>query len=414
MIDCDAYQSCSARVRGLMGKAKIMIFTIPNDGHLNILKSVIRRYRSSYDFQLILVDRQNIPPDLSGLTDHVFTLKRSRYFLNTPASRVFQRVYEQLDECVEITREFGPDLIIYDFCALEGHFTANILGIPCWCSIPGLMGPLTDTDYLADSLSSTTNQDAIRSMEQKFGLAIRQADVEVISNSLHIPGEVNLIWSYPSITPPNFLHNRKEAQYRFAGYLSDGRARQDAVSDTPLIYLSFGTEVMDNLWRAEEATRVGVTRLVSGLAERWRSRGVDVVFATQGKSVLDEYPPNWTVRDKVDQQEVLSRTDVFVTHGGSNSFHEAVLFKVPMVVAPFFGDQVLAGKRAEELGIGIDLVEGGGVDKNRSKQFLNAELIDKIDTAVHQILHNDKYRKRFDELTLESTPELTEIVEERR
>jgi hypothetical protein len=393
-----------------MGKSRIMIFTIPNDGHLNILKRMIRQYRSSYDFQLVLVDRQNTPPHLGDLTEPVFTLKRSRHFMNTPASRVFQRVHELLDECLDLASAFDPDLIIYDFCALEGYFTARILGIRCWCSIPGLMGPLIDRAYLAESLSSTANQDAIRSIERKFGIPVSQAEVEVISNSLHIPGEVNLLWSYPSVTPPGFLQNRKKARYQFAGYLSDGLARPETVSDTPLVYLSFGTEVMDNLWHIEEATRVGVRRCVSGLAERWRSRDIDVVFASQGRSVLDEYPANWTVRDNVDQQEVLSRADVFVTHGGSNSFHEALLFKVPMVVAPFFGDQVLAGKRVEELGVGIDLVADGSVDKNGSKQFLTAELIDRIDGAVFQVLTNEKYRRSFDEVCFESTPVFAELA----
>lgn len=397
-----------------MGKTKILIFTIPNDGHLNILKRMVRKYRSAYDFRLIIIDQQNTPPDLGGLTEQVVTPERSRHFVNTPASRVFQRVYELLDECLAAAREFDPDLIIYDFCALEGHFTAQILGTPYWCSIPGLVGPLTETGYLAESLGSASNQDAIKAIERRFGLHIRQGEIELISNVLHVPGEVNLLWSYPSITPPDFLRNRRPACYRFLGYLSDGRARHAAGTGDRLIYLSFGTEVMDNLWRLEEATRVGVTRLVAGLAERWRTRGVEVAFATQGKSVLERYPTNWRVRDEMDQQEVLSRAAVFVTHGGSNSFHEAVLLKVPMVVVPFFGDQMLTGRRTEELGIGINLVEGGGVDKNRSKQFLDTGFIDKVDTAVARVLNSDTYRKRLDELTLGATHELTELVPARR
>jgi hypothetical protein len=395
-----------------MRRNKIMIFTIPNDGHLNILKRMIRQYRSSYDCQLVLVDRQNTPPELGDLTEPVHTLKRSRHFMNTPASRVFQRVDELLGECLEIAREFDPDLIIYDFCALEGYFVAQVLGTRCWCSIPGLVGPLVDSAYLTDSLSSTANQDAIKSIEQRFGVPVRQADIELISNSLYIPGEVNLLWSYPSVTPPDFRQNRKPARYRFAGYLSDGLAWREAVSDTPLIYLSLGTEVMDNLWHTEEATRQGIRRCVAGLARRWRRRGIEVVFATQGRPVLDEYPANWTVRANVDQQEVLSRADVFITHGGSNSFHEALLYQVPMVVAPFFGDQVLAGKRVEELGIGIDLIADGSVDTNGSKQFLNAELIDKIDNAVGQILANEKYRRSLAEVRFESTPALAGLAAE--
>jgi hypothetical protein len=396
-----------------MRTKRIMVFTIPNDGHLNILKRLIRQYRSAYQFQLVIVDQRHTPPDLSDLACRAITLNRSRSFMNTPAWQVFNRVYELLDECLQIARQFDPDLIVYDFCALEGHFVGRALDVPAWCSIPGLVGPFTHTDYLSRSISSTVNRNAIRSIEREYGLEVNRADIEVISNSLHIPAEVNLLWSYPSITPPTFLHRRKKASYEFAGYLSDGHARPEVPSDRPLIYLSFGTEVMDNLWHTEEETRAGVKRCVAGLAEAWNHEYVDVVFVTQGKPVLDHYPANWTVSHKVDQQELLSRTDVFVTHGGSNSFHEAVLAKVPMVVVPFFGDQVLVGARAEELGIGIDLVEDDDINKNKSKKFLNAELIDRIDGAVFQILGNEEYRKSFDDLSLEALPPLAGFVPER-
>lgn len=391
---------------------RITVFTIPNDGHLNILKRLIRKYQPTYDFQLVLVDRQNTSPELGDLTGNVDTPARSQQFMNTPASQVFQRVCELLDGCVELAREFDPGLIIYDFCALEGRFTAEILKVPCWCSIPGLVGPLTDREYLTASLSSTINQDALRSIARKFNVAVRQADVEVISNSLHIPGELNILWSYPAVTPPNFMQDRRQARYEFAGYLVDGQARPTAATGPPLVYLSFGTEVMDNLWHAEEATRLGIKRCVARLAELWKARGVEVVFATQGRSVLDEYPANWTVRDKVDQQEVLSKSNVFVTHGGSNSFHEALLFKVPMVVVPFFGDQALAGRRVDELGIGIDLTEDGGTDKTTPRHLLDPGLIERIDRSVFQILADDRYRKALDELTLGPTPALAALGNE--
>jgi UDP:flavonoid glycosyltransferase YjiC (YdhE family) len=236
--------------------------------------------------------------------------------------------------------------------------------------------------------------------------------VEVIGNSLHIPAELNLLWSYPSITPRTFLDGRKKARYEFAGYLSDGHARRKSPPDRPLVYLSFGTEVMDNLWPTEEATRAGVRRCVTGLAQIWNHKFIDVVFVTQGKPVLDDYPANWAVYDKVDQQEVLSRSDVFVTHGGGNSFHEAVLAKMPIVVVPFFADQLLVGARAEELGIGINMVEDVDIDKNKPKEFLNAKLVERIDGAVFQILGNEKYRKGFDDLSLEALPSLAGFLAE--
>ncbi|WP_203921554.1 glycosyltransferase [Rugosimonospora africana] len=369
----------------------------------------MREYRDSHAFSIVLVDRHNSEPNLADVAVPVFVLERSAGFMNTPASQVFQRVYGLLGECLDIAREFDPDLVLYDFCALEGAFVAQILNRPRWCSVPGLMGPLTDRGYLTDAVSSEANQDAIASIQRHFDIAVPREGIELISNSLFVPGDLNLLWSYPSLTPHNFRDNRGPARYQFAGYLSDGHRRRTAGGGTPVVYLSFGTEVMVNMWTAQEETREGVRRCVAGLAQRWRDRDFEVVFATQGNLVLPEYPANWRVHGKVDQQEVLSRADVFVTHGGSNSFHEAVLSRVPMVVAPFFGDQILIGNRVEELGVGIHLAEDDGIDTGKSKHFLNDGLTERIDHAVAEILDNDGYRKNFDTIRLECTPALAEL-----
>ncbi|HEX6967415.1 MAG TPA: glycosyltransferase [Micromonosporaceae bacterium] len=391
------------------GREKILIFTIPNQGHLNILKRLIRTYRTEHLFRLVLVDRHHSAPDLGDLADLTVTLNGAQRFLNTPASRVFHRVYELLDECIAAARDFDPDLIIYDFCAVEGHFTARCTGVPCWSSIPGFMGPLTDRDYLDACLSSPTNRRAINAIEHRYGIGVPRYEVEVISNSLHIPAELNLLWSYPAVTPANFLTGRKAARYRFTGYLSDGHSRPARRLGKPLIYLSFGTEVMDNLWHGDPITREGVRKCVSALAELWQPGYAEVVFPTLGRTVLPSYPPNWSVPEYVDQQWALSKADVFVTHGGSNSFHEALLSRVPMVVTPFFGDQPSVAERVEQLGVGVNLNAGAQVDRTSPRQFLDRNYIEAIAGAVDRLLTDDTYRESLDGLRLDALPALTEL-----
>ncbi|BCB74944.1 hypothetical protein GCM10022251_54470 [Phytohabitans flavus] len=394
---------------GREGRKRILIFAIPNDGHLNIIKSLVRVYRDAYQFQFVLVDRNKTAPDLADLEASVVVPQALGTFINTPAGRVFARVHDLLEDCLAAARAFRPDLIIYDFCAVEGHFVGRMLGIRTWCSIPGLIGPLVDRVYLDQCLSTTANRDALAAIERRYGVSVRPEQVELISNSLHLPAELNLVWSYPSVTPANFLDNRQPARYQFAGYLSDGHPGRCDRSGTPVVYLSFGTEVMDNLWHAEEQTRDGVRRCVAGLAQRWASPEIKVVFSTLDRRVLAAYPANWRVHRKVNQQEVLSRADVFVSHGGGNSLHEAVLCQVPMVVVPFFGDQMLISRRVEELGIGIALGTAEGVDKDKPKHFLNDRLADLIDRAVRQILADDRYRRSYSRTPLESTPPLAEF-----
>ncbi len=395
--------------RSVPGK-RIMIFTIPNEGHFNILKKMIKQYRDRHAFAVTLVDRHNSAPDVAELPAPVRSLRGCGRYLNTPASRVFERVRDLLGECVEVTAEFKPDIILYDFCALEGRLTAELLGLPSWCSISGLVGPLFDTGYLAGCLDSPENRAAIEDIQRRYGLALAPAEVELISNSLHLPAELNLLWSYPAVTPGDFLRNRRPARYRFVGYLSDGHARRPRpVREAPEVYLSFGTEVMDNLWHAQEETRQGVRTCVSTLAKLWEQDDVHVTFATMGRRVLDTYPANWTVCDRVDQQQVLSAADVFVSHGGSNSFHESLLLGVPLVVTPFFGDQPLTGRRVEELGVGVNLGTDNVVDRDKPKHFLTPELGARIDDAVRLILNTDRYHAAIRGLPLTAEPPLAEL-----
>ena len=52
------------------------------------------------------------------------------------------------------------------------------------------------------------------------------------------------------------------------------------------------------------------------------------------------------------QIEVLSHSDVFLTHCGMNSVNEALTLGVPMVAMPFLNDQITNAKRIVELGLG--------------------------------------------------------------
>jgi UDP:flavonoid glycosyltransferase YjiC (YdhE family) len=47
--------------------------------------------------------------------------------------------------------------------------------------------------------------------------------------------------------------------------------------------------------------------------------------------------------------------DLFLTHGGQNSFTEALSEGVPLVVCPGFGDQPVNARKAVDLGVGLQV-----------------------------------------------------------
>jgi len=67
-------------------------------------------------------------------------------------------------------------------------------------------------------------------------------------------------------------------------------------------------------------------------------------------------PPNAVCLPTLPQVDILRvGVDVFLTHGGQNSFSEGLANGAPLVVCPGFGDQVENACRAESLGAGLQV-----------------------------------------------------------
>jgi hypothetical protein len=363
---------------------RVLVFSAPFGGHLNVLKTFISQYRGRFNFKLLVTGWRNIPAAVADAGCATDVLGVSDLMETDPIVWTRGRVRELLPDCLKIAQEFKPDLIIYDFFSLEGREVGMQLGIPYWCSIPAMVGPFTDEGrrYLKDR-------------------GIEDLEAEMISDGLHYPGQLNLVWSYAALTPKNF-HEGRKGDYAFIGnpnerLIREGRAR----TGNPRIYISLGTVVMDNLWNRRADVRERLRGFVRELAASWGGKPYEVVFVTQGKEVLASYPGNWCVIDRADQMRELAEADVFVSHGGNNGFVESVLNKVPLVVIPFFGDQPLVARQAEALGIGIRLVGDIDIDTHADKSFVGPELAHEVDAAVARILGDDGYRQRLAALSLE-------------
>ncbi len=59
----------------------------------------------------------------------------------------------------------------------------------------------------------------------------------------------------------------------------------------------------------------------------------------------------------LNQMEILRESDLFVTHHGLNSTHEAIRARVPMISYPFFGDQPALARKCQELGLATALTD---------------------------------------------------------
>lgn len=136
----------------------------------------------------------------------------------------------------------------------------------------------------------------------------------------------------------------REPAWTYVGPLLEPPPARPASDGRPRAYVSFGT--FFNIPR--ETLRAA--------AEAFGGQAVDALLSTGRTAVtakeLEPLPPNVRVREFVAGREALARADLFVTHGGCSSVHEALLAGVPMVCVPHGADQFDWSRRVAELGAG--------------------------------------------------------------
>ena len=156
--------------------------------------------------------------------------------------------------------------------------------------------------------------------------------------------------------------------YAFVGPSVFSDAVPDKKKARPLVYISLGTVINDR------------PDFYGKCIEALKDMDVDVLIScgmALDREKLGVLPENVRVEPYVDQLDVLSRADVFITHCGMNSVSESLYMATPMVLYPQTGEQAAVARRAAELGAGVLLKDdsAGG-----------------IRAAVRKILDNVSYR----------------------
>ena len=109
----------------------------------------------------------------------------------------------------------------------------------------------------------------------------------------------------------------------------------------PIVYISLGS-IISNRGFCKECIRAFGGKDMSVILNTGRIR----------PETLGKIPGNIYAYSYVPQVDVLSHSDVFLTHCGMNSVNEAMSCGVPMVAMPFVNDQISNAKKVIELGIG--------------------------------------------------------------
>jgi UDP:flavonoid glycosyltransferase YjiC (YdhE family) len=117
------------------------------------------------------------------------------------------------------------------------------------------------------------------------------------------------------------------------------------------IYACFGTIVP----RYYADAALGVLQALSGCVGKMaNARALISLGGVSLNGALTKLAePNVKVVEYADQWAALGAADVFLTHHGMNSTHEAIIHRVPMLSYPFFWDQPGLAERCRSLGIAI-------------------------------------------------------------
>ena len=167
--------------------------------------------------------------------------------------------------------------------------------------------------------------------------------------------------------------------YAFVGPLVFSDAVPDKKKARPLVYISLGTVINER------------PDFYGKCIEALKDMDVDVLIScgmALDRKKLGVLPENVRVEPYVDQLDVLSRADVFLTHCGMNSVSESLYMATPMVLYPQTGEQYAVAQRAAELGAGVLLVKSWS-DISSSKK---PDTVKGIRAAVQNVLENSSYR----------------------
>ncbi len=99
-------------------------------------------------------------------------------------------------------------------------------------------------------------------------------------------------------------------------------------------------------------------------------------------AALGPIPENFLLSPYVPQLEILPRTQLFVTHAGTNSIMESMYFGVPMVLIPQQPEQQMHALRVQDIGLGVML----------DRASVNATTLRE---AVERVAQDPSYRERM-------------------
>jgi len=374
----------------------ILIITLPFEGHLNVLIHLAELH-PNIEFQFMITSWKNVAlsPNrinkLNQLKIPYYEIKTDYDLIETsPMKWTFKRMHNIFTQCLSLTKSLNPSTILYDNFAIEGYFLGEKLNIPSICSVSSFF---------------TKYNPQIRNELLPFCKPIPSGfdinKLEMSSDGPLIRGDLTLIWNYHSEKFHQLDNNTFYCGYPMLPLqqnpndkLNEKLICQTKKEKKKKICVSFGTVVMNHLWDHNKSVQKMI-KLVVHYLEKLSDQYL-IYFAGQGKIQSTQI----NVVDRFDNQlKLLSTCDLFIFHGGNNSYQEALLVGIPMIIIPFFGDQIHVAASLGHRGKTFSLPSTISSISTESNKFRHITFHDFQSSIEKVILHKNKPVKTSGDLT---------------
>ena len=367
--------------KGKLTMKNIMFFCIPAYGHHNqtiaVVKELVKRgnrirYYSFHEFQdkIESTGAEFISCDayLPEVSEDV--VSGSSTMSTTEMTIVDLKTTAKMDGFLkEQVEAFKPDVIVSDSVCFWGKLTARKYKIPLVVSTTTFAFNKHSSQYMKSSFAEIMdlikgNKRVKEELKKLEAYGYHEKSVmSLVQNDNYTDTIVYATKKYQPCSETFSKH------YAFVGPSLFTDYKPDKKHARPLVYISLGTVVNNK------------PDFYKKCIQALEKEDVDVIISC-GKVVephtLNGVASNVKVYQSVNQLEILSKANVFLTHNGMNSTSESLYMGTPMVLFPQINEQRAVARRARELGAGIELKE---------------ESVEGIHDAIMEVLTNEKYAK---------------------
>ena len=359
----------------------VFFFSIPAHGHTNpmllVAEELVKRGNAVrfYSFDEFKEKIEKTGAEFISCDSYLFELseqeeKRLKDVSTTEMTIQDIRLTLKMDSFLDKEfKAFKPDVVFTDSVCFWGKLNALKHNVPMVVSTSTFAFNQMSSQYMKYSFKEL--------LDMIFGLPKISKELKKLKPyGYRIKSALSLVQSdndtdsvvYTSYNFQPFSESFSDC-YAFVGPSVFSEAVPNKEKERPLVYISLGTVINER------------PDFYKKCIEALGDEDIDVVIScgkTTNIETLGVLPDNIKVFPYVNQLDVLSKADVFISHCGMNSVSESLYMATPIVLYPQTGEQNAVARRVVEINAGIKLCD---------------DSVNGIRLAVFEILSNSKYKK---------------------